>query len=180
MAAYQAECASVVESYEGYVSDFRGDGIVIYFGFPNAREDDVIRAAFCALEIVERVQKLNIKFVERLQVRVGIATGLVVVGDKLQAGLAEVTVATGEAPYLAARLQALASPNEIMISRSTFERLQQMFNCSYAGAHTLKGFSRRSACLETRPAVYDAGHFQRSLRERRCLDRADSGVVKPE
>jgi class 3 adenylate cyclase len=106
--SYHQAVAEVVKRFEGFVARYMGDGILIYFGYPRAHEDDAERAARCALAVVEAVSGL--KLAEELQARIGIATGMVVVG-----GWAPEHDVVGETPNLAARLQTLAEPNAVLI-----------------------------------------------------------------
>ncbi|MSQ58891.1 MAG: hypothetical protein EXR36_04425, partial [Betaproteobacteria bacterium] len=117
MKQYQQACRSVIEKYEGHVTQYLGDGLMVYFGFPRAHEDDAERAVRSALEIVGAVKKAAAP--APLCVRVGIATGPVVVGETGGGDASIPKLAVGETPNLAARLQGLASADEIVISAST-------------------------------------------------------------
>jgi class 3 adenylate cyclase len=107
IAAYHHAVANVVKNLDGFVAKYMGDGVLAYFGYPTAHEDDAERAVRAGLEVIDAVGHLNVKSVE-LQARVGIATGLVVVGDLIGEGSAQEQSVVGETPNLAARLQALA------------------------------------------------------------------------
>src|SRR5271166_5349180 len=107
---YQDACSGAIARYDGFVAKFVGDGILAYFGFPRAHEDDAARAVHAGLEIAEVVARLQTRAGEKLAVRVGIATGLVVVGDIVGQGAAREQAVVGDTPNLAARLQALAEP----------------------------------------------------------------------
>src|SRR6516165_7326341 len=109
--AYQNTVSGVVARYDGFVAKFMGDGVLAYFGYPRAHEDDAERAVRAGLEIVAAVTRLETRGTERLAVRIGIATGLVVVGDLIGEGSAQEQSVVGETPNLAARLQALAEPD---------------------------------------------------------------------
>jgi class 3 adenylate cyclase len=115
--AYQECCTEVVARFDGNVAKYMGDGILVYFGYPRAHEDAAERAIRASLAITEAVGML--KSHVQLQVRVGIATGLVVVGDLIGHGAAQEQAVVGETPNLAARLQALAEPDTILIAEST-------------------------------------------------------------
>ncbi len=143
LGTYQDACTSVVERYGGYVARFVGDGVLVYFGYPRAHEDDAERAIYAGLEIVDRVGALEspVEVDEPLAVRIGIATGRVVVGDLIGQGSAQEAVVTGETPNLAARLQALAETNDVIISATTHELLGDLFAYADLGEHALKGFS---------------------------------------
>ena len=110
--AYQDACSGVVARYDGFVAQFLGDGILAYFGFPRAHEDDAARAVHAGLEIAEVVAGLQTRAGEKLSVRVGIATGVVVVGDIVGQGSSQEQAVVGDTPNLAKRLQDLAEPGE--------------------------------------------------------------------
>src|SRR3954453_14599720 len=137
---YHSMMADAVRFYDGFVAQYLGDGALIYFGFPSAHEDDAERAVHAALRLCKAVHSIDIES-ESPQVRVGIATGLVVVGD-----LAEGSVALyepkvmGEAPNRAARLQALAEPGGIVIDDVTKQLVGRIFHLHERGAASLKGF----------------------------------------
>ncbi len=138
--AYQDACTRVISSFDGYVAKFMGDGVYAYFGYPRAHEDDAERAIHAAVGLVAVVQQLDTKTAD-LAVRVGIATGPVVVGDLLGQGAAQETAVTGETPNLAGRLQSFAAPNAIVISDTTYRFAGGMFECANRGRHALKGFA---------------------------------------
>jgi class 3 adenylate cyclase len=108
--AYQNAVSGVVARYDGFVARFMGDGVLAYFGYPRAHEDDAERAVRAGLEIEAAVTRLETRGTEPLAVRIGIATGLVVVGDLVGDGTAQEQAVVGETPNLAARLQGLARP----------------------------------------------------------------------
>ena len=108
--AYQDACSGAVARYDGFVAKFMGDGVLAYFGFPRAHEEDAERAVRAGLDIAAVVAKLETRANEKLEVRIGIATGIVVVGDLVGQGSAQEQAVVGETPNLAARLQALAEP----------------------------------------------------------------------
>jgi class 3 adenylate cyclase/predicted ATPase len=138
--AYQDACAGVVARFDGFIAKFMGDGVLVYFGWPRAHEDDAERAINAGLGIVDAVQALDGgKDVVRA-VRIGIATGRVVVGDIVGEGAAREATITGEAPNLAARLQAIAEPNTIVVAEATHALAGALFECSDLGAQALKGF----------------------------------------
>src|ERR1700680_90237 len=114
--AYQDACSGVIARYDGFVAKFMGDGILAYFGFPRAHEDDAERAVRAGLEIVGVAGTLETRAMEKLKVRIGIATGLVVVGDLVGHGAAQEQAVVGDTPNLAARLQALAEPDSVVVA----------------------------------------------------------------
>jgi class 3 adenylate cyclase len=142
--AYQETCATVIAHYEGYMAQPLGDGLLVYFGYPQAHENDAERAVRTGLGIVGVIQKLpprlNIQLPHPLQVRIGIHTGLVVVGEIGSSEKREI-LALGETPNLAARLQGLAEPDTVVMSTATYRLVQGFFTCHDLGAHSLKGLS---------------------------------------
>ena len=139
--AFQDTCVSVVKRYDGFVAQHLGDGLLIYFGYPLAHEENSERAVHAGLGIVEALGSLQPRPGLRLQVRIGIATGPIVIGDLVSAGANIEKVAVGQTPNLAARLQGLAAPNTVVISPHTYQMLGQRFECREIGVHTLKGIS---------------------------------------
>src|ERR1700726_3040894 len=139
--AYQRCCAVQIELSGGFVAKYMGDGVLAYFGYPQAHEHDAERAVRAGLALVEAVPKLTTAGGVPLQVRVGIATGLVVVGDLIGAGAAQEQAVVGETPNLAARLQALAEPGAVVISSSTRRLTGGLFEYRDLGTVTLKGFA---------------------------------------
>lgn len=138
--AYDACVSAVVSRFEGHVAKFMGDGVLAYFGWPRAHEDDAERAVRAALDVVRRVGSLRPQPDLTLQVRVGIATGPVVVGELIGAGEAQERPVVGETPNLAARLQAFAEPNGVVIGRRTRRLIGTLFDLADLGAVQLKGF----------------------------------------
>ena len=116
---YQDACAGAVARFDGYIAKFMGDGVLAYFGYPQAREDAAERSVRAALAIVEAVRQIKRPDGVPLETRVGIATGLVVVGDIVGTGAAREEAIVGETPNLAARLQTLAEPNTVLVSEAT-------------------------------------------------------------
>jgi class 3 adenylate cyclase len=139
--AYQDACSGVVARYDGYVAKFMGDGILAYFGFPRAHEDDAERAVRAGLEIVGVVGALKTHAMDKLQVRIGIATGLVVVGDLVGQGAAQEQAVVGDTPNIAARLQAIALPGQIVLAEPTRRLLGDVFALVET---SITGCSRRS------------------------------------
>src|SRR5216684_3026440 len=137
--AYQATCARITLSYDGFIADFRGDGIFAYFGYPRAHEDDAERTVRAALDIVAAVTRLETRAGEPLAVRIGIATGLVVVGDLGGKRSMREHSVVGDAPNIAARLQALVEPNSVVVAESTRRLLGNLFRLRDLGPHGLRG-----------------------------------------
>jgi predicted ATPase/class 3 adenylate cyclase len=143
--AYQHTCAEAIRRYEGYIAQYLGDGVLVYFGYPNAHEDDAARAVRAGLEILTALGAQGSGNGEReqcraLQVRLGIHTGLVVVGE-MGGGEKRENLALGETPNIAARVQSAAEPDSLMISAATYQLVHGFFECQNAGLHTLKGIS---------------------------------------
>jgi TOMM system kinase/cyclase fusion protein len=141
--AYQETCAKVIALYEGHIAQYLGDGLLVYFGYPQAHEDDAQRAVRAGLGMVEAIGQLNTRLGRerdvQLAMRLGIHTGLVVVGD-VGGGTRQEQLALGETPNLAARLQGMAAPNTVVISAATLPLLGGFFACQSLGPHRLKGF----------------------------------------
>ena len=125
ISAYQQCVAETVRRFDGFVAKFMGDGVLVYFGYPHAHEDDAERAVRAGLELVTAVGALRTH--APLQTRVGIATGVVVVGDPIGSGASQEQAIVGETPNLAARLQALAEPNTVVIAESSRRTPRQSF-----------------------------------------------------
>jgi class 3 adenylate cyclase/tetratricopeptide (TPR) repeat protein len=162
---YQDAAAGAIGRYGGFVAKFMGDGVLAYFGFPHAFEDAAERAVRAAIGILAEVKKITRPDGTGLQARVGIATGLVVVGEIIGTGSAQERTIVGETPNLAARLQALAAPDAILISEATQNLLGGLFELESAGTHELKGFARpqpvwrvlKEGTIESRFAAIRAG-----------------------
>lgn len=137
---YHKTCADLVLRYEGHVAKYLGDGVMAYFGWPIAHEDAAERSVRAALEMVQAVKA--IRPADPLFVRIGLATGPVVVGEVMTEGLAESGLVVGETPNLAARLQTLAGAGEVVIASATRRLLGNVFSLTDLGEHTLKGFFR--------------------------------------
>jgi class 3 adenylate cyclase/predicted ATPase len=166
--AYQDTCAKVIASFEGHIAQYLGDGLLVYFGYPQAHEDDAERAVRSGLGMVEAMQQLNTRLERErgvhLAVRLGIHTGLVVVGE-VGGGPRQEQLALGETPNVAARLQGIASPNTLVISATTYDLIQGYFVCQDHGPQALKG-------VATPIRVY------RVLRESRAQGRMDIAAMR--
>src|SRR6202047_234835 len=139
ISAYQKRVAETVQRFGGFVAKYMGDGVLIYFGYPQAHEDDAERAVRAGLELVAAVSDLKSHAV--MQTRVGIATGLVVVGDLIGSGASQGQAIVGDTPHLAARLQGVAEPNSVVIAESTRKLVGSLFELSDLGPRELKGIS---------------------------------------
>lgn len=136
------ESEVVIRRHNGYVARYMGDGFLAYFGYPQAHEDDAERAVRAGLDIISAVQALSPLPDVHLEVRVGIATGVVVVGDVLGEGAAREAAVTGPTPNLAARLQGIAMPSTVVISPTTRKLVGNLFDCIDLGSLQLKGFTQ--------------------------------------
>jgi class 3 adenylate cyclase len=136
ISAYQKCVAETVERFGGFVAKYMGDGVLVYFGYPQAHEDDAERAVRAGLELVAAIGELKTHAL--VQTRVGIATGLVVVGDLIGSGASQEQAIVGETPNLAARLQGVAEPNSVVISRGA--RVGSSETCS-----SLRTLARRTS-----------------------------------
>src|SRR6202040_3308394 len=141
IAGYQRAVADAIAGFDGFIAKYMGDGVLAYFGYPRAHEHDAEHAIRAGLALVEAVPKLTTAAGVPLQVRVGIATGLVVVGDLIGAGAAQEQAVVGETPNLAARLQALAEPDAVVIADGTRRLLGNLFELTDLGARDLKGIA---------------------------------------
>ena len=136
---YHRCVADTVARFAGFVAKYMGDGVLIYFGYPEAHEDDAERAVRAGLAVIDAVGRLASR--EALNVRLGIATGLVVVGDLIGTGAAQERGVVGETPNLAARLQGLAAPDTLVIADSTRRQIGALFEIDDLGQRALAGFS---------------------------------------
>jgi class 3 adenylate cyclase/predicted ATPase len=139
--AYHRCCAAQIERNGGFVAKYMGDGVVAYFGYPQAHEHDAERAVQAGLAIVEAAPKLRTPASSPLHVRVGIATGMVIVGNLIGSGEAQERGIVGETPNLAARLQGIAEPDSVVIAESTRRLLGNLFELEDLGAKELKGMA---------------------------------------
>jgi class 3 adenylate cyclase len=139
--AYQSAATEEVQRFGGFVAKYMGDGILVYFGYPNAHEADAERAVQAGLALVEAVGRIEGGRFD-LAIRIGVATGVVVVGDLIGAGAAQERGVVGETPNLAARLQAMAEPNAVLVADDTRKLFGDLFECRDLGPHALKGMPR--------------------------------------
>jgi len=142
LTAYQHACARAVERYDGWIAQWAGDGLLAYFGYPRAHEDDAHRAVHAGLAIIEELARLNARLSVALQVRVGLHSGIVIAGEtgtgdaRLQRGI------VGKTPHVAARIEAIAAPGTVVISDSTRELIDDYFELEGLGEKALRGVAR--------------------------------------
>ena len=158
ISAYQKCAAETVQRFGGFVAKYMGDGVLIYFGYPQAHEGDAELAVRAGLELVAAVTAL--KSPVPLQTRVGIATGLVVVGDLIGSGQAQERGIVGETPNLAARLQGIAEPNKVVIAEGTRKLLGNLFELEDLGPQNLKGIAGTVRAWAALRASSAEGHFE--------------------
>ena len=149
--AYQQTCAAAIQPFEGHIAQYLGDGLLVYFGYPQAHEDDAQRAVRAGLGILDAMQALSAQLVHdkgvRVAIRLGIHTGLVVVGA-MGGGDRQEQLALGETPNVAARLQGLAVPDTLVLSAATYRLVQGYFVCQDLGLHTVKGVDQPIAAYQ--------------------------------
>jgi class 3 adenylate cyclase/tetratricopeptide (TPR) repeat protein len=160
--AYQDACSGAVARYDGFVAKFMGDGVLAYFGFPRAHEDDAERAVRAGLDIVSGAPKLETPAKAALRVRIGIATGIVVVGDVVGRGSAQEQAVVGDTPNLAARLQALAEPGSVLVAEATRRLLGGTFELTPLGPQALKGFDAPVAAWAVIREAENVSRFEAS------------------
>ncbi|MDP6951316.1 MAG: adenylate/guanylate cyclase domain-containing protein [Alphaproteobacteria bacterium] len=157
MQAYRSACNRVIANYDGHVAQYLGDGIMVYFGWPQAHEDDAQRAVQAALDIVDAVNALDTA--AALAVRIGVATGKVVVGDSMSGGHDDSHLAVGDTPNLAARIQGVAETNSIVIGDSTRRLIGGAFDLDPLGAIELKGVAQAVEVHRVVRQASDADRF---------------------
>ena len=149
--AYQQTCAAAIQPFEGYIAQYLGDGLLVYFGYPQAHEDDAQRAVRAGLGILDAMRALSAQLAHdkgvRVALRLGIHTGLVVVGA-MGGGDRQEQLALGETPNIAARLQGLAVPDTLVLSAATYRLVQGYFVCQDLGLHTVKGVDQPMAVYQ--------------------------------
>jgi class 3 adenylate cyclase len=189
LGSYKDACAGLIDRFGGHVLRFFGDGVLATFGYPRAREDDAARAVATGLALATEIAALKIPNGESLQVRIGIATGLVVAGDLVGDTATEQDSMVGEAPNLASRLQAEALPGQVLIAEATAKIIGAQFRCENLGTRSLKGFAEPVTVFrvlgEQRGASrFEAAHRSGSLpmisREgeiARLVDRATTALL---
>ena len=181
IAAYHSAVAEIVAGLGGFVSRYMSDGVLIYFGYPQAHEDDPERAVRAGLRAVDAVRRLDVTSI-RLQARVGIATGLVVVGDLIGAGSVQEQSVVGETPNVAARLQTLADPDAVVIAAGTRRLVGNLFEYRDLGAVEVKGIAGPVLVWQVlRPSVV-ASRFEAlrgsARKDRHSVDRSRDGRAR--
>jgi len=161
VAAHQERFRRTINAFDGFIARYMGDGLLAYFGFPVAHEDDADRALYTALRVVQESKGLRDEN-NHMPVRVGIATGIVVVGDQIGSGQSAESLAVGEAPNLAARLQALADPDSVLVSDSTRLLCGDRFQFEDRGTNALKGFEQPVRCWKVVDAPAARTRFRTS------------------
>ena len=139
--SYQEACSAIVPTYDGFLARFLGDGVLVYFGYPRAHEDDAERAVRAGLDMLAAVSQLRTPDGDTLSARVGIATGTVVVGELVGTGVAQERSVVGDAPNLADRIKSLAEPGTVAIAASTRRLVGELFELRDLGQHPLKGYA---------------------------------------
>ena len=163
--SYQDAVSGVVARYDGFVAKFMGDGVLAYFGFPRAHEDDAARAVHAGLEIAKVVASLQTRAHDQLSARVGIATGLVVVGDIVGQGPAQEQAVVGDTPNLAARLQGLADAGGVVLSAATRRLIEGRFRLRDLGKHLVKGLAEPVGGLGRARRVAEREPFRGGARD---------------
>jgi class 3 adenylate cyclase/predicted ATPase len=158
--AYQGCCAEVIGRWGGHVAKYMGDGVLAYFGWPQAHEDEAERAVRAGLDLTDAIELLAAPSGEALAARVGIATGLVMVGELIGEGAAQEQTVVGETPNLAARLQALAMPGSLVISQGTRRLVGGLFELADIGPLSLKGFAEPVAAWRVEGEGRAEGRFE--------------------
>jgi len=157
--AYQDACAGVIGRFEGFVAKYMGDGVLAYFGYPSAHEDDAERAVRAGLALTEAVAKLATPTDQALAARIGIATGLVVVGDLVGQGASQEQAVVGDTPNLAARLQGVAQPGQVVIAGVTRRLLGERFDLTDLGPQALKGLAATVEAFAVRGECVSESRF---------------------
>jgi class 3 adenylate cyclase len=158
--AYRAACARVIATYDGIIARFVGDGILAYFGYPLAHEDDAERAVRAGLDIIAAIGPLETRVKQRVEVRIAIASGLVVVGDLVSGSASEEQAMVGDTPNVAARLQSLAEPGAVVVAASTRLLLGDLFTFRSLGRREVKGISEPIAVWAVEGGAASESRFE--------------------
>jgi class 3 adenylate cyclase/tetratricopeptide (TPR) repeat protein len=165
LAAYRSAVSGAIRPYDGHVAGYMGDGLLLYFGYPQAHEDDAERAVRAGLDIAMAVSRLPPHQGIDLRVRIGIATGLVVAGDMVVEGASEERAVLGDTPNLAARLQAIAAPNSVVLSDATRRLVEGRFELEALAPLSLKGFEGQVQAYRA-VSVKETGRFEAAISEK--------------
>ena len=145
--AFHEACAAAVEAHEGHIAQYSGDGLLVYFGYPQAHEDDAVRGVLAGLAVISNLEPVNARldaqYRVRLNVRIGIETGLVVAGEVGAGAALDRQAIVGETPIVAARLQAIAPPNSVIVGPATERLIQGSFRLRELGRQVAEGRGRR-------------------------------------
>ncbi|MEH2561067.1 adenylate/guanylate cyclase domain-containing protein [Bradyrhizobium sp. AZCC 2289] len=158
--SYRTACARVIATYDGIIARFLGDGILAYFGYPRAHEDDAERAVRAGLDIIAAIRQLETRAQEQVEVRIAIASGLVVVGDLISGGASEEQAMVGDTPNVAARLQGLAEPGAVVVAASTRALLGDLFTFRSLGRREVKGISESIAVWAVEGGAASESRFE--------------------
>ena len=172
---FRDTCAQVIKKYDGYLANYLGDGILIYFGYPTARENDAERAVRAGMEMISAVDELEVPGSIELKIRLGVATGYVVAGDLIGSSASESLSVLGDIPNLAARLQSEADPNRMVVSEGTHRLLENIFIFELRGEKTLKGISKPVTIWQVvgENSAYKTSGFVASLDLTELIGRAE-------
>jgi class 3 adenylate cyclase/predicted ATPase len=161
--AYQEVCAGTIRRLEGYIAQYLGDGVLMYFGYPAAHEDDAARAVRAGLEIIDALYHLNAHLPRPVQVRIGVHTGPVLVTG-IGSGERQEQLALGETPNIAAWVQGHAAPDRVAISAATYRLVQGLFDCQLLGEHALKGITTPLALYQVQGVSEVQSRFEAAVR----------------
>ena len=156
--AYQSASAQAIQKFDGYIAQYLGDGLLVYYGFPHAHEDDAERAIWSGLEILDSIRSLNAELEHPIDIRVGIHTGHVVMGE-MGSGAQAGQLALGNTPNIAARIQGIAAPGQLLVSDSTAKLVRGQFKTKDLGKHELKGITEHIQLYEIASASEARGRF---------------------
>src|SRR5207344_985980 len=157
--AYQEVCAGPISRFAGHIAQYLGDGLLVYFGYPVAHEDDAARAIRAGLEMLDAIHQLNTSLSRPIHVRVGVHTGPVVVTG-IGSGERQELLALGEAPNIAARVQGHAMPDTLVMSEATARLVQGLFDCQSLGKQPLKGITTPLALYQVQGVSEYQTHFE--------------------
>ncbi len=173
---YQSSCEAIVSSYSALIARYFGDGILVYFGYPTARDNDVERALLAGLDMLAAIESLNARDktdqqTSPLKIRIGVATGLVVVGESIGDNMSQEQVALGEAPNLAARLQSIAVSGSMVIANRTRQLAADAFEYTDLGLNRIKGYSDPEHCWQVMRSR------SRAMRDELAQSTADQSMI---